>query len=53
MENVISLKGKELTVFDYILLKKIDLMLLVETWLRENDGDNIWKKHQYQMGILT
>ena len=43
MANVGSLKSKELAVFNYILVGKIDLMLLVKTWLRENDGDNIWK----------
>ena len=44
MANVRSLKSKELAVFNYILVEKIDLTLLVKTWLRENDGDNIWKK---------
>ena len=44
MANVRSLKSKELAVFNYMLEEKIDLMLLVETWLRENDDDNIWKK---------
>ena len=54
MANVRSLKSKELALFNYMLEEKIDLMLLVETWLRENDDDNIWKKHWfYQMGILT
>ena len=54
LANLRSLKSKELEVFNYVLVEKIDLMLLVETWLRENDGDDIWKKHQfYQMGILT
>ena len=44
MANVRSLKSKELAVFNYMLEEKIDLMLLVETWFRENDDDNIWKK---------
>ena len=37
-------KSKQLSVFNYILVEKIDLVLLVKTWLRENDGDSIWKK---------
>ena len=44
MANVRSLKSKELAVFYYMLNEKIDLMLLVETWPRGNDDDNIWKK---------
>ena len=44
MANVRSLKSKELAVFYYMLDEKIDLMLLVETWPRGNDEDNIWKK---------
>ena len=44
MANVGLLKSKEFAVFNYILEEKLDLMLLVKTWPRENDGDNIWKK---------
>ena len=33
-----------MAVFNYILEEKTDLMLLVKTWLRENDSDNIWRK---------
>ena len=44
MANVRSLKSKELAVFNYMLEEKTDLMLLLDTWLRENDDDNIWNK---------
>ena len=44
MANVRSLKSKEVAVFNCMLEEKIDLMLLVETWLKENDDDNIWNK---------
>ena len=37
-----SLKGKAITLHDYLLDSKTDVFMAVETWLKDNNKDKAW-----------
>ena len=40
--NAQSIKNKESTIHHQIVLNKMDIMLVTETWLNSKDTDKIW-----------
>ena len=40
--NLQSIKGKAITLEDYLLASKTDVFMAMETWLKDNDMDKVW-----------
>ena len=47
MANIRSFKHKDLMVARYMIDENIDEMVLSETWLKQNEDDQLWKKATY------